>query len=204
MQVTTGIRAVFSAPVIYDFTQAIMGAGSIRSEIAAGFLGRSKPIRVLDIGCGTAAILDYLPSDAIYFGFDISRTYIEHAKQKYRGRGEFFCELLDEERLGSLPTFDVVLAIGVLHHLSDQEARHVMRLAYQGLDTGGCLVCIDPCFAEVQSPIARFLISRDRGQNVRTQDGYRSLPEGVFATVRGELRHRAWIPYTHWYMECVK
>ena len=204
MQITTGLRAILSAPTVYDFTQSVMGAGRIRREIADSFLGCNQPIRVLDIGCGTAAIRDYLSSDAIYFGFDISRPYIEHAQRKYRGRGEFFCELLDIKRIQTLPKFDVVLAIGVLHHLDDREARHVMQLANQCLEFGGRLVSIDPCFADKQNPVARFLISRDRGQNVRTQEGYRSIPEGIFSTVQGELRHRAWIPYTHWLMECVK
>lgn len=204
MQITTGLHAILSTPAIYDFTQSVMGAGELRHEIADKFFDRKTPIRVLDVGCGTAAILDYLPSDVIYFGFDISQPYIEHARQKYSGRGEFFCELLDIERLHTLPKFDVVLAIGVLHHLDDAEARHLMQLGVQCLDDGGRFVSIDPCFAEKQNPVARFLISRDRGQNVRTQGGYQSLSEGIFSTVRGELRHRAWIPYTHWFMECVK
>jgi len=53
MQITTGIRAMLSAPAIYDFTQSVMGAGSLGREIAEAFLVRGKCVRVLDIGCGT-------------------------------------------------------------------------------------------------------------------------------------------------------
>ena len=195
---------MLSAPAIYDLTQSVMGAGSLRREIAEAFLVRGKSVRVLDIGCGTAEIRSYLPRDTIYYGFDISQRYIDSARRKYAGQGEFFCELLDEKRLKTLPKFDIVLALGVLHHLDDKEARGAMLLAKECLEVGGRLITIDPCFAANQNPIARFLISRDRGQNVRTKVGYEALPQGIFSTVRGDLRHRSWIPYTHWFMECEK
>jgi hypothetical protein len=28
------------------------------------------------------------------------------------------------------------------------------------------------------------------------------LPQGLAVEVTGALEHRAWIPYTHWHMEC--
>ena len=93
-------------------------------------------------------------------------------------------------------------APGVLHHLDDDTARQFMSVASAALKPGGRIYTVDPCYAPGQSPIARFLISRDRGQHVRDVEGYRALPRGLAAEVTGTLVHRAWIPYTRWHMEC--
>ena len=84
----------------------------------------------------------------------------------------------------------------------DAEARGLFEQARRALDKDGRIVTVDPCFAARQSPVARFLIARDRGRNVRDADGYRALPQPYFDRIDGQLRHRTWIPYTHWIMEC--
>lgn len=201
-QITAGIRSVLSSPVIYDSLQLIMGASAVRAELVEKYIRPAADARILDIGCGTAEILNHLPAGVDYTGFDISPAYIEAATRRYADRGRFFCGLLTAEQLDSLPRFDIVVAIGVLHHLNDDEAMQVFALARTALRPGGRIVTIDPCLAEGQNPLARLLISQDRGQNVRTSDGYRRLGEPYFASVTGRLRHRAWIPYTHWIMEC--
>lgn len=106
--------------------------------------------------------------------------------------------------LESLPSFDIVLAIGLLHHLDDAVAVDVMQLAAKALQPGGRLLTIDPCLDVSQSPIARLLIRSDRGQNVRDKVGYEGLASAVFESPRVEVRHTVWIPYTHCFMECRK
>jgi len=201
-QVTRGVRAIFSSPKVYDTFQNIMGAVRLRQEFVREFICPFPGMRILDVGCGTAEILSFLPGDVEYWGFDISAPYIDAAKARFGNRGHFECGLLDAERVDELPQFDLVMAAGVLHHLDDDEAKNLCRLAARALKPDGRLVTTDPCFAAGQNPIARFLISRDRGQNVRTSDGYRALPSAIFGQVHGDLRHRSWIPYTHWLMDC--
>lgn len=201
-QITSGIRAILSHPVIYDSLQNIMGARQIRRDLVDNFVRPSSGSRILDIGCGTAEILPYFPASVGYWGYDISRPYIEAAKTRFGSRGHFHCGLLDKTALNELPKFDVVLAIGVLHHLDDDVAAALFALAREALSEGGRMITIDPCFASEQNPIARYLISRDRGQNVRNADSYRALAGQTFQNVCGTLSHRHWIPYTHWVMEC--
>lgn len=201
-QITSGIRAVLSSPAIYDILQNVMGAKKVRQELVYEFIRPEAGCQILDVGCGTAEILKYLPNTVEYWGYDISPEYIAAAMARYGTRGRFQCGLLGETDLANLPKFDRVLALGVLHHLDDDEAMGFFTLAKQALKFSGSVVTIDPCLADGQNPIARFLISRDRGQNVRNAQGYSSLARGAFANVRGTIRHRAWIPYTHWIMEC--
>lgn len=202
-QITTGFRAALSSPMIYDFFQNIMGARSARSEFVREHVRPLPGYRILDIGCGTAKILDYLP-DVEYYGFDLSQQYIDEAALRYGTRGHFNCALVEQAMLDHLKPFDIVLAIGVGHHLDDEQAGGLMSLACSALREGGRLVTIDPCYADDQNPVSRFLVSRDRGQNVRDLAGYFALAKSVFADTVAQVRHRAWIPYTHCIMECTK
>jgi len=201
-QITSGIRAILSHPVIYDATQNILGARLVRHDLVANYVRPTSSNRILDIGCGTAEILSYLPAGVNYWGYDISHRYIEAAKSRFGTRGHFHCGHLDRTALSKLPKFDVVLAIGVLHHLDDGFANNFLALAREALSEGGRMVTIDPCFAQQQNPIARYLINQDRGQNVRSAEDYQKLAGQIFSKVQGTLRHRRWIPYTHWIMEC--
>jgi cyclopropane fatty-acyl-phospholipid synthase-like methyltransferase len=203
-QITSGIRSVLSNPVIYDFIQNILGAKKVRKELIDKVIRPEPGVRILDLGCGTAEILKYLPRAVEYWGYDISPEYIERARAAYGERGNFHCGMLSTAELAELPKFDVVLAIGVLHHLDDREATDLFELAHNALHPDGRVITIDPCLADNQNLFARFLIKKDRGQNVRRANEYMSLTKTSFSQTKGVLRHRRWIPYTHWIMECRK
>lgn len=200
-QITTGVRSLLSHPIVYRTFQRLMGPPTARRHLVASFIRPADGMKVLDIGCGPADILDDLPA-VEYHGFDISPAYIASAGERYGARGRFTCKILDRDDLHGLPKFDVALALGLLHHLDDGEALEVMRLAAAALQPGGRLVTIDPVLEPGQHPLARFLVRRDRGQNVRERAGYEGLARQVFGPVRAEVRHQAWVPYTHCMMEC--
>jgi hypothetical protein len=88
--------------------------------------------------------------------------------------------------------------------LDDSSAAFIMRFASEALKPGGRLLTIDPCLEPSQNQIARFLIRRDRGQNVRDKNGYQKIAQTAFVAPKVEVRHKAWIPYTHCFMECLK
>ncbi len=202
-QITSGIRAIFSSPLIYSTFQNIMGTHRLRIRFVEEFVRPVSGCSILDIGCGPADILAYLP-EVNYCGFDISNEYIAQAKKRFGLRGRFYSQELTHSDVAKMPQVDIVLALGLLHHLDDESAIAVMRLAFQALKPGGRLLTFDPCFSVEQNPIARFLIKIDRGQNVRTGTGYESIANTVFESPRVQVRHRAWIPYTHCFMECTR
>lgn len=202
-QVTSGIRAIFSNPTIYSAFQNIMGAHNIRSMFVEDFVRPFSGCAILDIGCGPADILAYLP-EVDYCGFDISDAYIARANKRFGMRGKFYCHELTHSDVEKMPQVDIVLALGLLHHLDDESTISVLRLAYQALKPGGRLLTFDPCLEAGQNPIARFLVRIDRGQNVRSGSGYAAIASAVFESPRVEVRHRTWIPYTHCFMECTR
>ncbi|MCC6990273.1 MAG: class I SAM-dependent methyltransferase [Acidobacteria bacterium] len=200
-QITSGVRAMLSSPAVYDTFQRLMGGHAGRTDFANHIVKALAGTRVLDVGCGTGELLAYLPQGVDYHGWDISAAYVTAARQRFGARGTFTCGLLTEADVTSVPPFEVVIASGVLHHLDDDEARHFAALAALAVRAGGRFASIDPVHARGQHPLARYLIARDRGQHVRTAEGYTSLVEGAFSEVTGVVRHRRWVPYTHWMME---
>ena len=202
-QVTRGLRAILSASVAYDLFQGLVGAEALRKTIVTDYLTVGPHRRILDIGCGTAAILEHLPKDVEYLGFDASEAYIRTARRRFRDRGAFFTQLVTEASLEGLPGFDLVMAIGMVHHLDDSEADHLFALAARALTPEGRLCTVDPCLASPQSPIARAIIHRDRGRHVRELEGYRGLARRHFDRVEASIRHDLLrIPYTHALLTC--
>lgn len=200
-QTTRGLRAILSSPVVYSSFQSLMGAHKGRQRFVADFVRPFPGMKILDIGCGPADILGYLPA-VDYHGFDISESYIAQARARFGQRGSFHCKQLRPADLAALPLFDVVLGIGLLHHLDDAVADGLLWLARRALKADGRFLTVDPCLDAGQNRIARFLVRSDRGQNVRDRVGYETLVGKVFAATRVEIRHQAWIPYTHCFMEC--
>ncbi len=202
-QITTGIRSILSKPSVYDFMQNIMGAQSFREKFVSLYVKPNAGSRVLDLGCGTADILNFLPN-VDYYGYDISKEYIESARRRFGSRGSFQEKILSEEDASRGAKFDIVLSLGVLHHLDDETARSLLRTAYSSLKLGGRFISHDPVFTPRQSKIARFLISKDRGQNVRTEFQYLDLIKQIFPSAVSHVREQTWIPYTHCFLEGVK
>ena len=71
------------------------------------------------------------------------------------------------------------------------------QLAREALAPDGRLVCMEGCFLLSQSPLARWVLKQDRGQNVRTEPEWKALVAQVFSRsetyiLTGLLR----IPYT--------
>lgn len=201
-QVTSGIRAVLSVPAVYELFENLVGAARCRATFVSDHARPRTGDRVLDIGCGTAAILAHLPA-VDYCGYDISESYIAAARQRFGTRGRFFAAPLDEHSLAAERPFDLVLAMGLLHHLADDEAVRLLTICGAALAPGGRLVTLDPCFDDEQSRIARRIISCDRGQNVRPLAAYRELASTVFNRTAANLRNDLLrIPYTHAILEC--
>jgi SAM-dependent methyltransferase len=191
---------------MYDFTQNVLGASRSRKKLVREYIRAKSGDRLLDVGCGTAELLPYLPRGMHYVGFDLSQPYIDSARKKYGDRGRFECmdiASFDDESIEG--GADIVLAIGLLHHLDDELARALVRTAWDKLKPGGRLITLDGTLTPDQSKMARALILRDRGQNIRSPQEYQALAEGTFASVKATIRQdMLFVPYTHCILECTR
>jgi ubiquinone/menaquinone biosynthesis C-methylase UbiE len=118
------------------------GVRSIVRELLALAVPGGRLGRVLDVGCGTGALLDDLtPRAAEVWGVDIA----EEALAFCRARGHENLVRADATHL-DFPDqrFDVITAIGVIEHLEDDRAflREMRRL----LVPGGSLILLTSSF----------------------------------------------------------
>ena len=96
----------------------------------------------LEVGCGAGFAAEYLAGRyASYTGIDYSEALIELAGSRHRGRDVAF-RAVDLYACDTGPRFDVVFAIGVLHHMPDVAA--AVRAMASLLRPDGYLVVNEP------------------------------------------------------------
>lgn len=197
------IRSVLAVPVAYQLWWKVIGGPAWARVLVNEYIQPSVGARILEIGCGPGIIVRYLPQ-AEYLGFDLSAQYIELAKRRYP-QAQFVCERVSQFSLKKEQSFDVVLALGIVHHLDDAEARQLFQIAYDALRAGGKLVTADGVWTDNQSSATRWLLARDRGEYVRSEPEYMSIASQVFGNVKPSIRHDLLrIPYSHLILECVR
>ncbi|PWJ85022.1 methyltransferase family protein [Pseudaminobacter salicylatoxidans] len=191
-------RALLESPAAYGMHSRLAAPHARKRDFVDRFLRPGASDRVLDIGCGTAALLPHLPAGVTYVGFDLSERYIEDARRIHGSRGAFHHRALTAEAAREFEPFDLVMAIGVLHHLDDREAELLFRVAHEALKPGGRLVTCDGAFVPGQNPIARLLLKMDRGRYVRPPAAYEAIGRRVFSGIEHSVHHDLnSFPYTH-------
>ncbi len=197
------IRSVLAIPAAYNLWWRVVGGPAWAKVLVGQYIQPRAGARILEIGCGPGTIAGYLP-DSEYVGFDMSSKYIEMARKRFP-HAQFVCERVSQFSLAKQQSFDAVLALGIVHHLDDQEARQLFQIAYDALKSGGKLITFDGVWTSDQSPVARWLLARDRGEYVRNEGEYVNIASQVFANVKANVRHDLIrIPYSHLILECVR
>jgi ubiquinone/menaquinone biosynthesis C-methylase UbiE len=205
MESDSGLLRWLKVPFLYNLLQETAGAKAVRRRLIQKHVRAKVGDKVIDIGCGTAQILQHLP-EVEYLGLDTNSNYIAFARRKYGSNGSFVVgdtqSLRDDARFKGA---DIVMAIAVLHHLDDQDALQCIRFAYDALKMRGRFICLEPCWIPNQSALSRFVMANDRGRNIRTEQQYRQLATRVFinAAVRVDA-NPARIPYVNVVLECEK
>lgn len=202
------VTRILNAPIFYRFFAKLMGGERVRPLLVEKHidLKKNKVKTVLDIGCGPADMLEFLPG-VEYYGFDMNPSYINSAQQRWKEKGKFWNQKvnLSVVDLFSEGSIDVVLAIGILHHLNDEECAALFQIAYKLLKKGGKLVTFDGCYTPQQSKIDRLLLDLDRGKFVRSLNQYKILVPSQFQNTKETIyTDLLTLPYTHLVMECTK
>lgn len=201
MERTTGPWSLLRFASVYAGFQGALGAERARKTITERNVRPFPGARILDVGCGPCDILKHL-GDVRYVGVDRSNDYIEAARERFSGRGDFYCADVADLPISPESRFDIVLAFGLLHHLVDDDVDGLFDAIALRLAPGGRLVTLDPVFESPQNPIARFLVSMDRGQNVRTAKEYVALHSRCYTDVVSTVhRDLIRVPYSHLVVE---
>jgi SAM-dependent methyltransferase len=205
MQSDAGLLRWLKVPFLYNLFQGVVGGNALRRRIIQNHARARPGDKVIDIGCGPAQALQSLPN-VEYLGLDINPDYIAFARRTYRDKGSFVVG--DTRSLRGDLRFkdaDIVIAVSVLHHLDDEEAADCIGFAHDALKRGGRLICHDACWIPNQGALSRYIMSTDRGRNIRTEQQYRQLAAKVFRSVRAWIDTKPMrIPYVTIVLECEK
>ena len=200
-QLDSGLRKILSIPFIYDLYQTLVGAHKMRRIIVESYLKPVDGQAILDVGCGPGLLLRNIPRGVEYFGFDLNESYVTKARLNFGHRGTFLCQ--DVTKFVTDKKFDRIVIVGVLHHLEDNQINTLFSSLPKLLKEDGYAVMIENVYIDNQNPIAKFIISKDRGQNTRTIDGYLALCKKAFPQVQYEIRHdMLHIPFTSIVLKC--
>ena len=208
MQVKTGTmkidpRRAIAIPAVYRSLQRLIGRPDTTGRVLNDILKLKAGESVLDIGCGPCTLFQYMPP-VDYTGMDMSPKYIGSARAAYGDKGRFLVGAVSPDTsFEELGKFDLVMGLGLLHHIDDMLASSFFRAAKIALKPGGRVVTVDNVFVPEQNLIARTLIKMDRGQHVRDRAGYSRIAADHFDKVHVTVLHDLLqIPYTHIVMEC--
>ena len=204
----SGLKRMISAPAVYNLVQFAAGASMYRNRMVRDFIKPAANDRILDIGCGTGEYVKFLdrhcPSYE-YYGFDGEAGYVAYSKTLFAGRNNlhFYHRVLTEAGIAEFESFDIVLAIGVMHHMDDALVTSLLRLAKRALKPGGRLVTYDPGRFSDANVIENFFVKHDRGRNIRAPEHYERIVKQVFPVVRLHVPRLTYYPCRNVVFECV-
>ncbi len=203
MNLVQTLHPILSFGPMYRMAMNLFGNLDARKSYVDLYVRPKKGDRVVDLGCGPCEILECLPA-VDYVGVDFEPHYIADAQKRFGERGNFICADIADLKPGIFPPADIILVTGVIHHLDDEVARHMLTVARSLLKETGRLVSLDGCFLESgQHPFDTWMLSNDRGKFVRKRPEYERLAGEVFPHVKSSVHSNLLrFPYTHIIMEC--
>jgi len=159
-------------PKIFIFLRRIL-ENNFRGEkqVIRDHFKLSPGDQVLDLGCGTGEFSVFIPSQQ-YIGLDIEPAYIEYAKKNYAGKF-----ILGDASKLDFPdrSFNKIMVIGVFHHMSDALSGKVLHEASRVLSDDGTFLFVEDLSSPENNFLTRWLHKLDKGEFIRTTEGYRNL-----------------------------
>ena len=167
------VQRVSDHPVLFIFIRGILENDfkAIRALIRKD-LKLEPGVRTLDLGCGPGAFAPMFKGQD-YVGADLNRGYIDYARKKLPGTF-----IVSDARQLEMPDarFDQVLIFGLLHHLSDDDVRAVLKETKRVLVPGGRVLAIEDIPAISKMNLIGHLIHNvENGEHIRPTEDYRRL-----------------------------
>lgn len=132
---------------------------------------------VLEVGCSAgnvSALFQEIPCE--FLGIDIDDAVIRFAKRRFSAfkHMAFKTEnLMNIDR--SDASFDLIIFIGMCHHVEDRELTKLLQKAGTLLNPDGKIIVADLIIGEKSSWLEKFLLRADAGDFIRTQASLREI-----------------------------
>jgi SAM-dependent methyltransferase len=165
-------QAHFARPAVTAFRRDL-----VRRMVARAGLGRAA--RVLSLGCGIGDTeLLLAPRVGEIVGVDLSERAVEHATAEARRAGAANVRFASGEWrsvLGAGETFDAVMGIFFLHHLTDGELGAIPAELLSVLRPGGVVYALEPSEGRLSEKVGKVLfpalMRRYQTEDERALDG---------------------------------
>ena len=196
----SGAYRLITIPWIYKALMFSLGADKAITRYVDDVMQPKAGMKILDVGCGTANILSYLPP-VDYTGIDLNDKHIAYARQRYGDRGRFIVGNAADDLKQEEKTFDLINVSALLHHLGDDEVVSLFTSLKRLLKANGRIITIDNVWLPRQRPAVRLINHLDSGTNIRTPEGYLGSLNGLRFDLQTRIFHDLLrIPYDHFIM----
>src|SRR5580658_8806329 len=111
---------------IYRAFRRLTGSARVNREFVQSYVRPQSGDAILDLGCGPGDVFELMPQ-VRYVGIDMSENYVAAARRRFGSRAKFLSGDLNSVEPEQLGNFDRVIAMGVMHHLSDDEVLAMLR-----------------------------------------------------------------------------
>lgn len=118
------IETILNHPLAYNIIQLLLSMDFYQT--VTPLIEAYPHGSILEIGCGTGELLKFLHCNR-YVGIDVNKTYFDYATEHFGNKKRTFM-LLDAKKMSRSPeTFDLVLMINMIHHLSDANFSAILK-----------------------------------------------------------------------------
>lgn len=192
------VHKMLKVPALYLLLQKALNRKDADTFIFNDVCNIKPTDRILDFGCGAARYRHHINTQQ-YVGIDFNEAHIKLAQQLYPNDTFICANIVDMNE--SLGLFDKIIMIGILHHISDQEAKAVLQACKRLLKPNGQIYARDPVFEQNQNPIARLIAKLDQGNHVRYTDAYCQLASEYFDNIKTYIKRDSLrVPNSHLFM----
>jgi SAM-dependent methyltransferase len=175
------IYKIFNFPLIYNLYQKIIFRKDSKNKIFNEYIKVNKKDLVLDIGCGPGNYRQLIKSEN-YFGIDINCKSIDQAKEIYPN-DNFDCLPVQEISSKLNKNFDKIILLGLLHHISDQDAINLFNDLKNVVMPQSQVFCLDTSFKKNQKFFSKMMAKLDKGNHVRFPEELEKLVDKEFYTI---------------------
>ena len=196
----SGAYRLVTIPSIHKALMFSLGAGRAATRYVNEVLQPAPGMKMLDVGCGSANIIPYLPP-LDYTGIDLNEKHIGYARQRHGNGARFIVGNAAVDLKPNQKQFDLINVSGLLHHITDDEAVSLFASLTALVKPNGRIVTIDAVWLPKQRVAVRLANHLDSGTNIRAPEGYLRLLNGtgldVHTLIWNDLLR---IPYDHFIM----
>lgn len=140
---------IYKIPVLYEIGLSLRHGRmyELRNKLIADLVISIPEARIIDIGCGTGKLADYVPQN-YYLGIDLNKTFIDFAK-KHRGSAkhkflhrDILDPLLYKDFFSEKTSFQYAVISDILHHIPKKDVDFLLKKVWNSVNTA--LVFCEP------------------------------------------------------------